>query len=96
MYPTVVVVLVETQRSITDIWEFTSSNASGIVGPVASDARSATLGHLSFAAGPIYSTVDNELDSQHSLTLHSQDGREHGLEKVILDVKESRAGTKSG
>jgi len=76
MYPTLVVVLVETRRSMTDIWEITPlSNASQIAGPVASDARAATLEHLSFAIGPIYSTMDNELESQRSRTSQSQDGR---------------------
>ena len=57
MYPTVVIVLVKTQRSMTDICEISPSNVSKIAGPVAPKARSATLGHLSFVVGPIDSTI---------------------------------------
>jgi len=96
MYPTVVIVLVETQRSITDVWEIRPSNLSKLAGPVASEARSATLGHLSFAGGPVYRTTDNEAETQPSRTLQSQGGQEHGLEGVILEVKEiSQVGTSS-
>jgi len=77
MYPTVVIVLVETQRSMTDI----CSNASRVAGPVASEAHPATLGHLSVAVGPVHSMTDNEVESQRSRALQSQ-GR--GLE-VVLD-----------
>jgi len=64
MYPTVVILLVETQRSMTDICETSQSNASKIAGPVASEARPATLGPLSFAIGPVPSTADTETESQ--------------------------------
>ena len=91
MYPAVVMVLVETQCSITDICEISPSNASKFVGPVAAEARHATLGHLSFAVEPIHTTVDNESEYQRSRALQSQNGQEHGLEEVILEVKESHA-----
>ena len=71
MYLTVVMVLVETQRSMTDICEISSSNTGRIPGPVGSEARPATLGHLSFAVGPVYSTGDNEAESQPSRALQS-------------------------
>ena len=63
MYPTVVILLIETQRSMTDICEISPSNASKYAGPGASEARPATPGHLSFAVGPIYSTTDNKAES---------------------------------
>ena len=66
MYPTLVIVLIETQRSITDVCEIGPLNASKPDGPVASEARSTTLGHLSFAVGPIHSTADNRAESQRS------------------------------
>jgi len=93
MYPTVVIVLVETQRSMSDICNISPLNASKFAGPVASEVRAATLGHLSFAVGPVHSTTDNEAESQRSHTLQSQDGQEHGLEEVILEIKESQVGT---
>ena len=72
MYPTIVIVLVETQRSMMDLCEISPSNAS-------------TLGHHSFAAGPIDSAMDNKGKSLPSYTLQSQDVQERGLE--ILEIK---------
>ena len=89
MYPTVVVVLVETRRSMTDVYDISPSNASNFAAPVSSEARAATLGHLSFAVGPMDSMMDNDSDSQRSRKSESQDRQEYGLEKVILEVKES-------
>ena len=85
-----VIILVETQRSMTDICEINQSNASNLAGPVSSEARPATLGHLSFAAGPV---TDNEAESQRSRALQSQGGQEYSLEEVILEVQESHAGS---
>jgi len=62
MYPTVVIILVETQRSMADVYDISPSNASKLGGPVASEARPATLGHFSFAVGPIHSMTDNEAE----------------------------------
>jgi len=93
MYPTVVIILVETQRSMTDICEISPSNASKIAGPVASQVRPATLGHPSFAVGPVHSTMDNEGESQRSCALQIQSGREHDPEEVILEVKEREVAT---
>jgi len=93
MYPAVVIVLVETQRSITDVCEISPSNASKFPGPLASEARHATLGHLSFAVGPIDTTVDNESEYQRSRMLQSQGGHEYGLEEAIPEEKESQAVT---
>jgi len=92
MYPNLVMLLIETQRSMTDICEISPSNASRLAGPAASEARPATLGHLSFAVGQVHSTTDYEADSQLSRTLQNQGGQEHGSE-VILEVKESKVGT---
>ena len=46
-----------------------------LVGPVASEARQATLGP--FVVGPVHSTTDNEGESQRSCALQSQEL--HGL-----------------
>jgi len=83
----VVIVLIETQRSMTDICEVIPSNASKPAAPVSSEARPATLGHLSFVVGPVCNPTDNEAESQRSRTLQSQDGQEHGMEEVILEME---------
>ena len=83
MYPTVVIVLVETQRSMTDIYEISQSNTSKIEGPVASETLPATLGHLSFEVGSVNdSTTDNKTESQRRGALESQGWQEHDLEMV--------------
>ena len=92
MYPTVVILLVETQRSMTDICEISSSNASELAAPVASEARPTTLGHLSFVVGPVYSTMDNAAESQRSRALQSQGGQGYDLEGAVLGVNESHGG----
>ena len=84
MYPTVVIVLVEKQRSMTDICEVSSSNASNSACPIASEARAATLGHLSFAVGSTCSTMDSESESRSPRVSQSQDRL---LEKVILEIR---------
>ena len=98
MYPTVVVVLVETQRSMVDVCESDTSNARKLAGPMPHEPRPAALGHPSFALGPVHSTTDNEAESQrsHTGTLQSQGGQDHGLDEVILEVKERQVGTSSG
>ena len=82
MYPTVVMFFVESQRSMTDICETSPSNASPFAGPQAFEACPATLGHLSFAVGPMHTTIDDESESQRSCALQSPDGQEHNPEKV--------------
>ena len=67
MYPTVVIILVETQRSVMDFCEIGPSNASTLADPVASKARPATLGHPSIAVGLIRTTTENEAESQRTL-----------------------------
>ena len=96
MYPTVVIVLVETQRSMMDVCGIGTSNASKLAGPMLSELRPATLGHLSFALRPVHSTTDDEAESQRSHALQSQGEQEHDLDEVILEVKERQAGTSSG
>ena len=95
MYPTVVIVLVETQRSMTDICEINVPNAGRLANPMASESRAATLGHLSFAV--MNSTTDNDTKSLSSRASQSKDVQERDLEKVILEVnlKENRASTSS-
>ena len=68
MYPTVVIVLVETQRSIVDVCEFSPSNVGKLAGPVAAEALPATLGQRSLAVGQIHTTTDNEGECQRSRT----------------------------
>ena len=80
MYPTVVILLVETQRSIKDICEISPSNASKLACP-------GPLGHLSFAVRPVRSTMNNEAGSQRSHTLRPQGGQEHSFQEVVLEVK---------
>ena len=75
MYPTIVIVLVETQRSMTDICEISLPNISRLAGPAASDheARAENLRHPSFAVGPIYSAMDDEAESPPFRALQSRD-----------------------
>ena len=88
MYPTIVVVLVETQRSMVDICEIGLSNAGKIAGAVTADheAYAATLGPISFAVGPIDSVMDKEPESPPSRALQRRDVQERGLENDILEV----------
>ena len=75
MYPTVVMVLVQTQRSMVDVCEIGPSNASKLMGPVATEARPATLERLPYVIGPVHNTImDNEAESQHSRALQSHGG----------------------
>ena len=78
MYPTVVTILVETRRSMTDMCEISPWNTSKLAGPVASEALPVTPG---------------EAEAQCSGALQSQGGREYRLEEVILEVKESQVRT---
>ena len=86
MYPTVVMLLVETQRSTTDI-EIGPSNPSRLAGLVAHEAHPATSGSLPFAVRLVRRTTDREAESQLSHTFQSQGGQERDLEAVILEVK---------
>ena len=72
MGPTVIIVLVETKRSMTDIFEISPSNTVKFAGPVVSEARPVTLGHLPFAVGPVRSTADNQAESQRSRFIESR------------------------
>ena len=66
MYPTIVVVLVETQRSMVDICEIVPSNASKIAPAVASDheAHPATLTRPTFAVEPINSAMSDQAEKE--------------------------------
>ena len=79
MYPTLVIVMVETQRSMADICEISPWNTGKIVCPAASLA----MGHLSRAVWSIHSGMENTSEYLHSrgFELQSRDGQEHGLEK---------------
>ena len=83
MYPTIVIVLVETQCSMTDIC-VGLSNASRLAGPVPSEFHAATLGHPPIPVGAVNSAVYNEADPPPSRLLQSRDVQERGLEKVVL------------
>ena len=82
MYPTTVVVLVESQRSMTDVCGISPSNATRVVARVASEheARAATLGHLSFAAGPNPSLTDGESIATLPLQSRYSNGHEHDVD----------------
>ena len=97
MYPTMVIFLVETQRSMQDICEICTLSLNKIAGPVASEARPAASGRLSFVVGQVHSTtvMGGEPESQLSHSLQRQGGQEHGLEVVILEVKEGQVGASS-
>ena len=71
MYPTVVIVLVETRRSMTDICDISVPNASRLAGPATSEARAATLGHPSFSVLNV--TIDNEAGSPPLRALQNED-----------------------
>ena len=74
-----VIVLVETQRSMADICEISPSIATKVP---ESEARSATLGRPSFAAGKIRTTMDSEAESQRTRASESQAGQELHLEEL--------------
>ena len=57
MHPIIVIVLVETQRSMTDICKISLPSTSIFAGLVASEVRAATVGHPSF--GVLNITTDN-------------------------------------
>ena len=70
MYPTVVIVLVETQLSMMDVYEISSFSASEPAGQVVFETRLVTLEPISFAVGPLHGgTTDNEAESQRQCTL---------------------------
>ena len=60
MYPTLVIVLVEAQCSMTDICEISVPNTTRLAGLVAPEARAATLQHSSF--GVLNITTDKEAE----------------------------------
>ena len=95
MYPTVIVLLVESQRSVMDNIAINPSVASKLAGPVPSETCSEILGHFSFVTWPIDNTMENKPESQHSRASESQDGQECGLGDPIepeIEVKESQVG----
>ena len=77
MYPTVVIVLVEIQRPMMDVFEISPSNTTKPAGPTASEAHPATLGHISFAVRSVTTMMDDEAESQGLYTLQSKGGEEH-------------------
>ena len=83
-----VIVLTETQRSMTDVCDISLSNASKLGGSGPAQPRPTTSRCLSSAVGPMDSTMDNDSESQRSRALQGQDLQEHGLEKAILEVRE--------
>ena len=90
MYPTMVMVLVQTQRSMADVCEISLSKTIKFMGPVASEARSETLGRLTYVVDPVHNTMmDNEAGSQRSRALQSHGRPEHVLDADILEVKDS-------
>ena len=90
MYPSVVIVLVETQRSMVNVCEIGTSDARKLTGPMASEPRPAALGRLSFVLGPVHGTTDDEAESQRLRALQSQGGQGHSLGEVIHEVLKER------
>ncbi|RDB26947.1 hypothetical protein Hypma_005026 [Hypsizygus marmoreus] len=96
MYPTIVVVLVNAQRSILETYGFSDnmSNKGEHVHGTAS--RSATFGHLSFAVPPLGSAVSTGSDSgplQTSLTAgNGFSGDESTLEKGLSTTMDEKGG----
>ena len=85
------IVLIETQRSMTDICEIDLSNGSKPTDPVTSEAHLATLGYLPFAVKPAHSVAtDKAAESRCLRDLRSQGRRGYDMDGVILDAKESR------
>ena len=66
MYPTLVIVLVKTRRSMTDICEI--STLSKVADPLASETRDATSNHLAFVVETRQVTFmpDNESHSRRA------------------------------
>ena len=78
-----VLVLVETQRSMAEICETSPSNVASSVVSLAKNCAP----DISF--GSIHDIMEKELESQGSCALQSLDGQGHGFEKATLEVKES-------
>ncbi|RDB18527.1 hypothetical protein Hypma_000239 [Hypsizygus marmoreus] len=84
MYPTIVVVLVNRERSFVDTCGFTAIDLNSALphGHTAS-ARPATVGHLSFAVAPTRTTMGSVEDG--NTTGENDAGLEHGvLEKEVV------------
>ena len=81
MYATVVVLIVESQRSMMDVWEICPSNVGKLGGSVGFKACPAGSRQLStsFTNKPVQSIIDNKGGSQRS-------------EDVFLNEKESQVG----
>ena len=88
MYPTMVVVLVESQRSMTDVCGVNQSNAAQAVELGPSEARAATLGHpISFAVGPNQYTMNREYITTVPLQSRYSGGPKHG----VIDIAEKES-----
>ena len=74
MYPILVIVMVETQRSMVDMCEISPFSASRVAGP----ASSLAVRRLSCAVGPIHSAMGNKSEFLHSrgFKLQTQDGQD--------------------
>ena len=93
-----VIMLVETQRSMTDICDTGLSNTTIVAELAAPDheARAATSGRPSLTVGAANSAMDSEARSSQSRTLRSRGVQERDLEKDVqheVNLKESRATT---
>ena len=91
MYPTVVMLLLDTRGSMEDVCEISPLNASQLAGPVVSEARSHLQANspLRCVVRPVHSTMDDKSGFQCLHALQSQGGQEHSLEEIILKVKKS-------
>lgn len=77
MYPTIVIMLVESQRSMADICGISISDSRVTVKEVSlSGPRAATLGHLSFAVEQSESATESVSHSQWSRALQVGPGQD--------------------
>ena len=88
MYPTVVIIIVETQRSMADVCEFSSSTqtcTSGTILPT-------TPNRLSFPveARQAVTPMDKESRYERFCTLQVEDGQKHDREKVVGTTEKCR------
>jgi hypothetical protein len=87
IYPTAVIVLVESQRSMVDVYGITPTDLTKGSGSATREARAATLGHLSFATAPGQSMNDIEsVDGEKSRILRGYSEGESTLGKPIDSV----------
>lgn len=97
MYPSIVILFVNTQRSIVDIYGFStvfkSSRRPTRDGSSDPESRPATMGHLSFALtqmGSMMSGTDGSdtigVESKHGIRTARKEDVDDGLQKGVILV----------